>query len=62
MLAGSKENDTVLDPFSGSGTTGIAALKHDRKYVGIDLDPKNNKEARKRILNHKEVPMNHELW
>lgn len=28
---------TVLDPFSGSGTTGLAATKHGRKYVGIDL-------------------------
>jgi DNA modification methylase len=28
---------TVLDPFSGSGTTGLAAAKHGRKYVGIDL-------------------------
>lgn len=29
---------TVLDPFSGSGTTGLAANKHGRKYVGIDLN------------------------
>lgn len=28
----------VLDPFSGSGTTGLAAAKHGRKYVGIDLN------------------------
>lgn len=27
----------ILDPFNGSGTTGIAALKHGRRYVGIDL-------------------------
>jgi methylase of polypeptide subunit release factors len=29
---------TVLDPFSGSGTTGLAAQRTGRKYVGIDLN------------------------
>jgi len=37
ILAGSREGGTVLDPFSGSGTTGIAALAHGRRYVGIDI-------------------------
>lgn len=37
VLAGCKPGGTVLDPFSGSGTTGLAATKHGRKYVGIDL-------------------------
>jgi site-specific DNA-methyltransferase (cytosine-N4-specific) len=37
VLAGCKPGGTVLDPFSGSGTTGLAANKHGRKYVGIDL-------------------------
>jgi DNA modification methylase len=39
ILAGSKEGDTVLDPFSGSGTTGEVALKHGRNYVGLELNP-----------------------
>jgi len=30
---------TVLDPFSGSGTTGMVAGKHGRRYIGIDLNP-----------------------
>ena len=38
ILAGCKPGGTVLDPFSGSGTTGLAANKHGRKYVGIDLN------------------------
>lgn len=38
ILAGCKPGGTVLDPFSGSGTTGMAASKHGRKYVGIDLN------------------------
>lgn len=29
----------VLDPFSGSGTTGLAALKAGCRYVGIDINP-----------------------
>lgn len=38
IKAGCKPHGTVLDPFSGSGTTGYAAAKHDRRYVGIDLN------------------------
>lgn len=38
IQAGCKPGGTVLDPFSGSGTTGLAAGKHGRKYVGIDLN------------------------
>ena len=36
ILAGCKPGGTVLDPFSGSGTTGMAAARHGRRYVGID--------------------------
>lgn len=37
VKAGCKPGGTVLDPFSGSGTTGLAAARQGRKYVGIDL-------------------------
>lgn len=37
VLAGCRPGGTVLDPFSGSGTTGLAAARHGRRYVGIDL-------------------------
>lgn len=36
ILATSREGDMVLDPFCGSGTTGVAALKHHRRFIGID--------------------------
>ena len=37
VLAGCKPGGTVLDPFSGSGTTGLVAVQTGRKYVGIEL-------------------------
>jgi DNA modification methylase len=37
LLAGSRPGDTVLDPFAGSGTVGVVALRHGRDFVGIDL-------------------------
>lgn len=49
ILAGSKENDTVLDPFSGSGTTGEVALKHGRNYIGLELNPEYAAISEKRI-------------
>ena len=38
ILAGSQPGDTILDPFSGSGTTGMVATQEGRKYIGIDLN------------------------
>ena len=37
ILAGSREGDVILDPFMGSGTTGMVAKKHGRKYIGCEL-------------------------
>ncbi len=50
ILAGSAENGIVLDPFFGSGTTGAVAVKHGRRYIGIDLNPEYCEAAKKRIL------------
>jgi site-specific DNA-methyltransferase (adenine-specific) len=48
VLASSRPGDLVVDPFVGSGTTGLAAVKHGRRFVGIDLDPEFLDLARKR--------------
>lgn len=39
----------VLDPFMGSGTTGVACVKLGRKFIGIELEPKYFDIACKRI-------------
>lgn len=39
ILASSNENDLVLDPFAGSGTTGVVAYKLNRRYVNIEQNP-----------------------
>ena len=49
ILAGSSTGDTVLDPFNGAGTTGVVALRHDRDYTGIELNPEYAQMARERI-------------
>ena len=38
VLSGSNEGDVILDPFSGAGTTGIAAHKHNRKFICVDIN------------------------
>ncbi len=38
ILSSTNENDLILDPFCGSATTGVIALKHKRRFVGIDLE------------------------
>jgi DNA modification methylase len=50
ILAGSKEGDTVLDPFCGSGTTGVVACRHNRNFLGVELNPAYAQLAEKRIL------------
>ena len=43
------ENDTVLDPFMGSGTTGVACKNLNRNFIGIELDDKYYEIAKERI-------------
>lgn len=49
LLASTEEEDIVLDPFMGSGTTGVVALLNNRKYIGIDLYPEYVELTEKRI-------------
>ena len=44
-----KNARTILDPFMGSGTTGVACVQLDRKFIGIELDPDYFEIACKRI-------------
>jgi DNA modification methylase len=50
VLAGSRTGDVVLDPFAGSGTTCAVADAYQRRFVGIELNPRYVEMARRRIL------------
>lgn len=49
ILLGSRFNDAVLDPFGGSGTTGVAAKELGRKAIIIELNPKYTKICKQRL-------------
>jgi DNA modification methylase len=49
ILAGCPEGGWVLDPFNGSGTTGIVATQNKRNYIGIDLNPEYIEITKRRI-------------
>lgn len=49
VLASSNENDVVLDPFSGSGTTLVVAEQLNRKWLGCEIEPQYNKWAINRL-------------
>ncbi len=54
--------NTVLDPFIGSGTTAIAALKNNRKYIGIELSPEYVEMAVERIANYEKQGRLQFVW
>jgi len=51
ILAGSRGGDTILDPFFGSGTTGVVAQSLGRDFIGIELNGEYVKIATERIAN-----------
>jgi len=53
IISWSKENDLVLDPFMGSGTTGVACINSRRRFIGMEIDPTYFKVAKRRINNEK---------
>ncbi len=50
ILSGSPRGGVVLDPFFGSGTTGLVALNNNRRFVGVELNPEYCLMAQRRLL------------
>lgn len=55
VLAAFKPGDTVLDPFCGSGTTGVAAVRNQRYFIGIDAETEYVELSRLRIENEIDI-------
>lgn len=49
ILMGSRKTDLILDPFIGSGTSGVVALKNNRRFLGVELNPEYIGIAAKRL-------------
>jgi len=49
ITLGSRTGDVVLDPFLGSGTTGVAAVELGNDFIGAEIDPEYFKIAKARI-------------
>ena len=49
IKAGTTTGDLVLDPFAGSGTTGVVALRLGRRFIGIELNQEYCEMAERRI-------------
>src|SRR5487761_2252248 len=56
ILAASRPDDVVLDPFNGTGTTGAVAKKLGRRFIGIEREAKYAHAAEKRIADVQVVP------
>jgi len=49
VLASTNENDVILDPFMGSGTTGVSALRFGRRFIGVEKEAEYLTVARNRL-------------
>jgi DNA modification methylase len=48
-LCSPNDGDLVLDPFMGSGATGVACINLDRRFIGIEIDPEHFELSCRRI-------------
>ena len=51
VISSTNPNDLVLDPFTGSGTVGVVALKHGRQFIGTEINPEYAFMASNRMFN-----------
>jgi len=51
IRSATEENDTVLDPFIGSGTTAVACKQLNRNFIGIEINPDYVEIANRRLAN-----------
>lgn len=49
IINSSREGDVVLDPFMGSGTTAVAAIRNNRRYIGYEINEKYHRIAEARV-------------
>ncbi len=56
------QNDVVIDPFNGAGTTTLVAKRLNRRYLGIDISSVYCKTAERRIKEEEEMPCELKLW
>ena len=61
VLAGSRKGDKILDPFAGAGTVGMVASRHERDFIGIELNAEYIEIAEKRIASAEQAPKQMEL-
>lgn len=62
ILMSSDEGDVVLDPFSGTGTTAIAAKQLGRHYIGLELDPQYVQISRQKLANTTDDSQINGVW
>lgn len=49
IFASTEEGQVILDPFCGSGTTGVEAVRYGRKFIGIDVSEEYMEISKKRL-------------